>query len=411
MKLNLPHLPPSFYERHEQLDQIRRAAQNRRTPPDVVLLSSLCRIAAAVPITATVLGQPLNMICAVVGASGAGKSSGYRTACELIPNAWEGLDSVGVGSGEGLIQTYLRRQKIDGTWKNTQAHDSVLFHVDEGEQLLQISKRDGSITLGVIRSAWDGMALSTSGAQSETTRLVERGRYRFSLVIGFQPDFAAALLGHGHLHAGTPQRFLWAAAGDPFAPVVPESFPSDFKIGGTTCGPFDVAREVRDLIDERRHRALKEGGHDDPQETHATQNQVRIAALLNVLCRGGGRVTNQDWILASELLENSRAVRQSLLEYHSINEAEQKEAQVRQRVAMQEYSWDYHNERSFERLSAALGRQAKRLGRPASLGELMKSLNSRDRSLFPDAELATNAVRCCLLVEIEKNRYIAGPNA
>ena len=411
MKLNLPHLPPSFYGQHAQLDVIRRAAQARRTPPDVVMLSTLCRVAASVPVTATVDGRPLNLIGAVVGSSGAGKSSGYRTACELIPQTRAGLDSVGVGSGEGMIQAYLRRQKIDREWKNVQVHDSVLFHVDEGEQLLQVSKRDGSTTLGVIRSAWDGGTLSTSGANADTTRLVERGRYRFVLLIGFQPDYAAALLGDGHLHAGTPQRFLWAAAGDPHAPQTPERFPQGFDLGGMPSGPIDVAKDVRDLIDDRRHRALKESGHDDPQETHALQIQVRVAALLNIVCHGGGRVTASDWNMAAELLDNSRQVRQALLDYQSVLAAEQKAAQVRDRVDQQEYGKDYATQQTLDRLTRSLGRHAKRHNQPATFSELTRNLNSRDRRLFSDAELAQFAIENRRLVKVENGRYVAGPNA
>jgi hypothetical protein len=311
-----------------------------------------------------------------------------------------------------MIQAYLRRQKVDGAWQNVQVHDSVLFHVDEGEQLLQVARRDGSTSLGVIRSAWDGETLSTSGAQADTTRMVKHGSYRFVLVIGLQPDFAAAVLADKETGAGTPQRFVWAAAGDPNAPDLPPRFPDALAVGSLPSGPIQVAHAVRLSIEERRRRALKEGGHDDPQETHSTQNQVRLAALLNIACHGGGRVDVADWNLAAELLDNSRQVRQALLDYKTVVEAERQAADARAKVDQQEYRNDYALTQTLTRLAGTFGRAAKRKGEPMRSNELWQSLNSRDRTR---PGLKYDVIRSALenrqLVEVDRDTYVAGPNA
>ena len=84
--MNLPNLSPSFYDEHANLQHVFRAARSSITPPDVVLASVLCRIAATVPIGVTIHNSPLNYIVAYVGESGTGKSSGQDVAKRLLPD-------------------------------------------------------------------------------------------------------------------------------------------------------------------------------------------------------------------------------------------------------------------------------------------------------------------------------------
>lgn len=319
MTLRLPHLPESFYDEHPTLKAILRAAHADRTPPDVVLLATLGRVAATIPVTVTVNDAPLNFIGAFIGSSGSGKSSGHRTAWKLLSDVGTELDGLNVGSGEGIVQAYMARGD-DGS--NVQRHQAAVFHVDEGEHLLKVGKRDGSTTLDVIRSAWGGENIGMTNARAETTRRLKQSSYRFVLLIGLQPPFAADLL--ADQTAGTPQRFLWAAAGDPTAPPTRPPFPGPLELPPMPSTPFTLDSDVRRIVDERQRRTMIEGGHDDPYESHATQVQLRVAAILEAMTTGRSHVTPATWNLATMIVDNSRQVRAELLRHHERSQVDLK---------------------------------------------------------------------------------------
>lgn len=311
MNLRLPHLPDDFYASHVVLRHVQQAARADQVSPDAVLLAVLGRVAATIPVAATVNGRPLNLIAALVGQSGSGKSSSHRVARRLIPDIQTDRDGIGVGSGEGIAQAYLK--KVGG--ENVQERDAVTFYVDEGERLLTLKKREGSTTLEAIRSAWDAETLGQANAHADTTRLLKANTYRFVMTVGLQPSFAAEIL--ADQKAGTPQRFLWAAASDPGAPEVLPSWPGELAGRPAEVTSFRLDAEVRRIVQGRRRQANVEGGHVDPHEAHATQNQLRVAAILAHLLNDGSRhVTTTTWTTAAQIVENSRNVRKELLRYH-----------------------------------------------------------------------------------------------
>lgn len=311
MNLRLPHLPDDFYASHAVLRHVQQAARADQVSPDAVLLAVLGRVAATIPVAATVNGRPLNLIAALVGHSGSGKSSSHRVARRLIPDIQTDRDGIGVGSGEGIAQAYLAKEGGE----NVQVRDVVTFYVDEGERLLTQKKREGSTTLEAIRSAWDAETLGQANAHADTTRLLKANTYRFVMTVGLQPSFAAELL--ADQTAGTPQRFLWVAASDPGAPEVLPSWPGELACRLAEVTSFSLDAEVRRIVQARRRQANVEGGHLDPHEAHATQNHLRVAAILAHLLDDGSRhVTPANWTTAAQILENSRGVRQELLRYH-----------------------------------------------------------------------------------------------
>jgi hypothetical protein len=379
--LKLPHLPVAFFDEHDNLKAIRRAAHADRTPPDVVLIAVLARIATLIPVDVTVNHGPLNFIGALVGQSGSGKSSGHRTAQRLVPNVETDFDGVPLGSGEGIVQAYMGRKDDEG--RNLQERSAVLFYADEGERLLSLKKREGSTTLEVIRTAWSGGDVGMMNASRDTTRRLIRDTYRFVLLIGFQPPFAADLL--ADQVAGTPQRFLWAAAGDPTAPPTRPTFPDELALPSIPTDPYRLDEHVRDTVDGRRHRVLIEGGHDDPHESHAVQVQLRVAALLDVLTEGSGRVTPFAWHLAGQVVDNSRNVRDELLRYHQeVNATAALEREVSRRrtgdLAVEQVVND-RLDRIGEHVVKFVSRSATEGMTEGAIG---KSLNSRDRPYLDD---------------------------
>jgi len=379
MTTHLPHIGDDFYAEHPRLSDILRAARNDRTSPDAVLLAVLVRVATLIPVDATVNGQPVNLIAALVGSSGSGKSSSHRTARRLIPDVGTDRDGIGVGSGEGIAQAFLTREKNE----NVQVRDAVLFWCDEGETLLKVGRREGSTTLATLRSAWDGDTLGQSNANAETTRIVRHGRYRFVMTIGLQPPFAAELL--ADQTAGTPQRFLWAASGDPNADHARPTWPNDLQVSkGEPC-PFNVDAEVSRIVNDRRVTALRNGGHDDPEEAHATQNQLRIAAILAHLLDDGGRhVTPQVWNIAGMIVENSRNVRRELARQHQQTTLIDAVDKVATRLAVVNDARDVIHDRNVERIGHVIVNYLTRNG-TSPRNDVVKAVAGRDRKLFDDA--------------------------
>jgi hypothetical protein len=378
MTTHLPHLGDDFYAQHPRLSDILRAARNDRTSPDAVLLATLARVATLIPVAATVNGQPVNLIAALVGASGSGKSSSHRTARRLIPDVGTDRDGIGVGTGEGIAMAFLTREKSE----NVQARDAVLFWCDEGETLLKVGRRDGSTTLATLRSAWDGDTLGQSNANVETTRIVRHGRYRFVMAIGLQPPFAAELL--ADQTAGTPQRFVWAASGDPNADHARPTWPNDLHVSkGEPC-PFTVDAEVSRIVNDRRVTALRNGGHDDPEESHATQNQLRIAAILAHLLDDGGRhVTPQVWNIAGMIVENSRNVRRELARQHQQTTLIDAVDKAATRLAVVNDARDVVHDRKVERVGGVIVNYLTKYG-TSTRSEVRRAVG-RDRQHFDDA--------------------------
>lgn len=382
MNPNLPHLPDDFYDAHQHLRVIRSAAHAKQVSPDAVLACVIGRVATRIPIAATVNGSPVNYAAAIVGLSGSGKSTSNRTARDLIPDIGTDYDGRGVGSGEGLIQAYLSRRKTDEDgWQNVQTRHAALFYVDEGESLLRLNNREGSTTMSTIRSMWSGDQVGNTNAQQETTRHLDADTYRFVFLVGLQPKYAAGLLADEH--AGTPQRFVWVAAGDPDAPPTPPPWPGPIELPTPPAAPFTVDTAVRQAVNDRRYRANVEGGHADPYEAHAGLIQLRTAAILAYLLDGRGIVTPNDWTLAAMIVDNSRQVRAELLRHHEQLANVDDVNRQTNRLVNTDQAYANAHDHKVHRVAGVIMRAIGKAG-PQTEGEVRRAVASRDRDLIPD---------------------------
>ena len=392
MNPNLPHLPDDFYDEHQHLRQIRRAAHANQVSPDAVLSCVIGRVATRIPITATVNGSSVNYATAIVGQSGSGKSTSNRTARHLIPDIGTDYDGRGVGSGEGLVQAYLsRRKQDDGTRENVQTRHAAFFYVDEGEGLLRLNNREGSTTMSVIRSMWSGDQVGNTNAHQETTRHLDADSYRFVFVVGLQPKYAAGLLADEH--AGTPQRFVYVAAGDPDAPPTPPTFPGPIELATPPAAPFTVDKVVRQTVNDRRYQANVEGGHANPYEAHTGLIQLRTAAILAYLLDGRGIVTPFDWNLAAMIVDNSRQVRAELLRHHEqVAQSDEVERQTNRLVNAAQAHANAH-EHAVRRVADVISTRIGKVGM-MTRNEVTKAVAGRDRPHVEDAlnHLTTNRV-------------------
>jgi len=210
----MPTTPAKFWAT-PALQHVKIGALASATAPDAVLHAILARLAAFTPADLHLPGiiggpSPLNYFAALVAPSGGGKSSAAKAAARLLPapDHLEGRDDLQVGTGEGLIESFLEK---DETGEKVQIHHNAYLYVDEGEIFRKYARRDGTTLDVVIRTAHSGGALGQTNASKATSRRLAPNSYSIGMVVGFQPGKAGALLTPEAIDGGTPQRFVWAA--------------------------------------------------------------------------------------------------------------------------------------------------------------------------------------------------------
>jgi energy-coupling factor transporter ATP-binding protein EcfA2 len=397
-RLELPQLPESFWDGDVTLRNIRNHAWSADNPcaSDALLGCLLARVATATHHQALVNGSSLNYFVAIVGASGAGKTTANKYAGELLPNIGTKLDGRPVGSGEGLIEAYLGRGD-DGKEKK-QIDTAALFYVDEGETFIRGTKRDASTTLGTIRSAWSGTVLGQQNASKDTTRLLPAGSYRMALIMGFQPEYIAELINDDA--AGTPQRFLLVSSIDKRIPDVAEKWRGSLDIRKAGSGAMHVDSEILRIIRGTQVRIRRGEIARDRQDTHIDLMQLRTAALLSLLCGSNEGITIQWWNLAGLMTENSRKIIDALQDEYRRVDIDKRTASVEQRIQTSQMI----DEDRLKRIALNLGKKAHKHG-ANTFGNLTRYLAARDRT-YADLD---DAVERGYLVRIEDtNHYGAG---
>lgn len=415
----LPQLPDDFYSSHPKLDHIRRAAHslNNPTSPDAALGVCLARVAAIIPVGVTFpgfVGGNLNYLVGLVGPSGAGKSTAHRLGCKLVPNLGDSVrDSVPIGSGEGMVEAYLRTvAKYDDNGKKSrgesikeQAYASAFYYVDEAEGFINRSKAEASTALATLRALWSGADVGAINARTDTSRHLKDGTYRFTAVFGFQPAYAMQLIADDR--GGTPQRFVFVSALDARMPDVGPTYPGPLPVNAPSPGDIVIDAEITRLITRRRRQVMRGEITLDPLDSHRDQLQLRTAYLLAVLCgehRAG--VTVELWNRAGDVLDVSRAITDKLTE----DAVQQDEATRIAGVMKQLDTREIADAESMRRRAVLLGKYAIKAGKPVPFAQLQRQLPGRDRNLIT----ADDAVSLGYLRRVsvgDSTHYAPGPNA
>lgn len=364
-----PNLPAAFWQARVELARIHQAAQAATCSPDAVLGACLARVAALTPPSIqlpAIVGTPgtLDLAVAIIGRSGTGKSTSARTAASLVPIHDEDVAEVVLGSGEGLIESYLgevTEPDEDGKPRKVrrQVRRAVLATLDEGQALADLGSRKGSTLMPTIRSAWTGDRLGQANASEDRRRNLSPRAYRFALIAGFQTEHAVALLDDAA--GGTPQRFLFLPAEDPTMPDEAPAWPSPVAYTPPThqAGPMDtdadVAREIRG-----RHLARVRGEvTTDPLDAHRDLSRLKVSGLLALLA-DRLTITADDWTLAGQVLDASDLVRASILwtARHRDHQAEQvaTERAARRAAALD----DSAEQRALDGMAKAIARHVHR---------------------------------------------------
>lgn len=373
------------------LEHLRTFARSRRVSPLALLGVYLVRVAANTPPWVTlpplVGGKgSLNLFCALVGPSGAGKGAAVAASDELLPWAdrWDHP-----GSGEGILHLYVARQQVDDpdnpgrkvTRLHQHTHRATLL-VDEIDGLTALGSRQGANLLPTLRSAWSGSDLGFAYADPTKRLKLAAHTYRLGLVVGAQPERCAGLFDDHE--GGTPQRFLWMPLTDPGAPDTPPEDPGPLPAPMHWTGAavkITVPEQVRAELATHRLSVLR-SGDTGGLDGHASLNRLKVAAVL-AISEGRTGITADDWTLAGTIQSISDTTRtwiQRRLSHAAEVQLEQRtKARTRQAVAVSEAVDDA----KVRRVARTIGNRVHRDGgEPVARGEARKSLASPDRAYF-----------------------------
>lgn len=403
------NLPDEFWERPE-LAAIRTWAHGRMRSADAVYAAVRARLCALVPHALTVdtsIAVPisLNSLLAVIGSSGAGKSTSAALGRALVPIIRTDVYEGPLGSGEGVAELYFEYREVpdpDGRGKpakeRIQTRTGALLMLDEGEALAQMAARSGTTLLPTLRSAYSGEMIGQTNARQETRRVLPAGSYRFVLLVGLQDSAAALLL--ADTGTGTPQRFVMFSANDPAIPAEADDapppwppgpwIPSKITGGQTMALDPEVLTEVRE-----RALAIQRGALVlDALDAHRDQNRIKEAAMLAILA-GRLRITVSDWQLAGMILDASDSVRRWIIDRARTAQAKVEDERTgvavrRQRIASRALDVDAH-ERAVVGGARAMTRRAARSAGPVTLRELTVATAGQHRQNAAIEEMLSRA--------------------
>ncbi|MFE5544590.1 hypothetical protein ACFQ71_12310 [Streptomyces sp. NPDC056534] len=396
-------LPEEFFAARPVFAKIRQAAHAEGCSGDVLFYSALARMSALVPhqyraVTGIGGRASLNIFAAIVGTSGAGKSTSSSLTRMVMPALEDDFrDGLPVGSGEGIAEAFMGTvdeptgelhkggpNKGDPVMRKVrkQVRHNAYFYVDEGQTIAKLSERNGSVLGETLRRAAVGETLGQTNASEERTRYVPAGSYSLGLLVGFQPSTAVPVLADAS--TGTPQRFLWGWADDPSIPDTPPPWPGELERGHWqrhVSDPVDIKfpERVRSMLwAEKVGRAR--GEIEVPElDGHAGLIKVKVAALLALL-DGRDYATEEDWSLAEVIWTASCGVRDHLVERAQREAAVEKQREQDAKVlqVVREHEAKAEATVALERVAALVRKHASVVG-GITLGELNRRLASRDR--------------------------------
>lgn len=354
----LPVLPEAVdYWGSPEMQKIERTARERDVPKMCLLVQTLTMLSAEIHPRVVIQdvgkGQGnLNMFAAIIGHSGAGKSTGSDFARDLIGR--EQTEPINLSSGEGMLNSFKRYQNVKVALPNdkggvlkyeTQKHyiwrnRSCIMQVDEGATMKKVLARQGVTIMGFLNTAWSGGALLTTTATEESTRKIPKNEYRFSGIINVQEGVVDLLIGKDAAN-GTTQRFIFAKAtfeNDHEFPDLDMNVPpitsfdlnelpelvwvnrdKDDEAGEDIItfieGPDDpepkfimrVTPEIAYEVRTRQRAAMLENSKH-PLDGHMAYSQLKVAALMALL-HSRPYIVHQDWKRAEMVVLESDRVR------------------------------------------------------------------------------------------------------
>lgn len=316
-------LPDWFWEATPILEHIRRAAWSRRISPDTLYEAVKCMYAASIPWNFRLPEEgTFDYLSLMVGNSGSGKTRSKKAAMALMPPELLELDGVRLSmpapsSGEGIVESYIRREKGKQVGLR---YRGLNFYIDEGQQFFSVLDRSGNTLVEVLKSAWPGEMTGNTAAMQDRHRVLTPGEVRVTVLIGIQLDVAAQFLTATHTNGGLPQRAIWSW---PYhsnrVPPEPVAWPGPLPVtlyDRNAWGGGDSQHIIHELTYEttvnQEVRARQDARADDP-DTELLDAQAEYAILktagILALMHGEMEITPHWWNLATTNWDTSCAVR------------------------------------------------------------------------------------------------------
>lgn len=340
-------IPEEFWSARPVLSHLRLCALSGTASPESVLAVALVTVLAHV-MPHVVLpkagekpgrsgrpgGSSLNMLLAIMAPSGVGKDTALEVTSDgMHIDTPQPPKACGIGSGEGIGAKFVERVKIDPEDKKEKpvlamTNYLALATVSESDTMEKLAERAGNTLLPEVRKAAMGQRLGFDNADPSRNYPVEPGTYRYVAIVAAQPTKIGWLINDNE--GGTPQRFLWAFAGDPDAPapvddvewpgrftikISKDALPDLFFVGRPVYPPRLYAEHIKlpvcpdavDVIRAGRHANLTMQG--DAEESHSNFTRLKVAAALGLM-DGRLDVSSSDWMLSGYVMDHSRATRE-----------------------------------------------------------------------------------------------------
>ena len=415
------NLPPEFWESRSVLSAIFEVARARNLAPDGVLGAFLSAYATTIPMNIWIPGivarrAPLNIFSCLVARSGGGKTGAMGVALDLlgwnINNNPHVLLNQSLRSGEGLPRLVVI-PPAKGSDGAPSFNNAVQISFDEGGTLGKQSERAGSTIIPYLNTAWAGSG-TVGGAKAGEIVQFPAELVRICAVMGVQYGAAANLFTGEAAALGFPQRLLYFGMRAPdlahvdvdemdSSPVQPLQLPfwehSEFSRTRLELEvPANIQREVRVWSRDKDHGA----GIDDPLDGHQMNLSLRVAGVL-ALMDGRGAISPSDWETSSQVVDNSRRVRQSLI--LSLGEKERLKVQARIDEAIA--TADALDSRGIRKQAARISAWAAKFPDGVSMKEIKGRLDQRERQRRDD--IVEYAIRLGWVIHRD-GRYFAGPS-
>lgn len=388
-----PNVENAFWNSRPQLAHIREFARARRCSPWAVLGVALTRIIVKTPpeyVLPAIIGgnASLNLFCGIVAPSGGGKGAAESAAADAV-NAGD-VHTAGVGSGEGILHQYARYVKPKNQPGYIEQHnDACLFTAGEVDTLEALHSRQSSTLVSELRKVYMGEELSFAYVDPTKRLKVAKHAYRAGLIVGIQPARAGVLL--SDTDGGTPQRFVWMPGTDPDMPDEAPQEPTPitwnlpvykFTTPAGTSGKniirvCDTARKTIDAEHVKRNR-----GEGNALDGHALLTRLKWAAALGLL-DGRLEVSEDDWQLASTIMQMSDHTRNRIIADLKAKEAKANKAQGEKYAEREKIKEERVVEEGEKRVSRWI--MHKLDGEWVRASALRRKLASRDRGFFDSA--------------------------
>ena len=268
---------------------------------------------------------PVNILCAFVGSTGAGKTFLQRATADAF--VWQGdpsldpftLDAVKPSSGEGLADSYRAWNSETKAVEWVEGHRQLFAYDEIAELTTGTGARQGATLFEVIKTAESGGSLSRvlSGGKRFG---VAGGQYRFVMHMNVQPKLAGGLVSPDQVASGFPGRILWLPVLDPDSPDSTDSRPEPWTVAAAPWTETAILalpemneahREVQRA--RKRHEKAPEAQPLDEMESHGSLLRAKVAIALAVM-DGRHALDAEDWRLAGEVLDVSAATRTAVID-------------------------------------------------------------------------------------------------